>query len=441
MAKIYTDFQPANLMSFAKSFARLNGQPLDKSEIWYSLAEAQAYATTDAAYVGQILAVIDAENNTVSFYGIQNANGELVEVGSGNVDEVISLVEDLEAKIGAEATENSAATGLYKLLADLASNVDTKVNAEDVYTKDETDLAIESAIAQLDHLKRKIVNSLDEINVNDEDAHLYIYMVPTGLQYEDDKYDEYIVINKTIEKVGSWEVNLDNYATKDDLNEKVNKDENARLMTIAEGEKLAAIEAGAQVNLFDNVSEHFNIDNNQLNLNDLPISKITNLQDLLNKKVNAQDGYTLLSPDDQKKLAALVVGDDNNLEISGKVNADNVDGLAEWLNKNAGNIVGLSEKNLTEELYTKLDESIFISSVDTEQLNVSNGHLSVLAIDKSKVTGLEDALNAKANQVDLVNLSTTVDDLAKSLNNYVSKVTYDEDITEIRDILTWKEMD
>ena len=441
MAKIYTDFQPANLMSFAKSFARLNGQPLDKSEIWYSLAEAQAYATTDAAYVGQILAVIDAENNTVSFYGIQNANGELVEVGSGNVDEVVSLIEDLEAKIGAEATEDSEATGLYKLLADLASNVDTKVNAEDVYTKDETDLAIESAIAQLDHLKRKIVNSLDEINVNDEDAHLYIYMVPTGLQYEDDKYDEYIVINKTIEKVGSWEVNLDNYATKDDLNEKVNKDENARLMTIAEGEKLAAIEAGAQVNLFDNVSEHFNIDNNQLNLNDLPISKITNLQDLLNKKVNAQDGYTLLSPDDQKKLAALVVGDDNNLEISGKVNADNVDGLAEWLNKNAGNIVGLSEKNLTEELYTKLDESIFISSVDTEQLNVSNGHLSVLAIDKSKVTGLEDALNAKANQVDLVNLSTTVDDLAKSLNNYVSKATYDEDIAEIRDILTWKEMD
>lgn len=440
MAKIYTDFQPANLMSFAKSFARLNGQPLDKSEIWYNLAEAQAYAATDAAYVGQILAVVDAENNTVSFYGIQNANGELVEVGSGNVDEIVSLVEDLESKIGAEATEDSKATGLYKLLADLASNVDTKVDAKDVYTKDETDLAIESAIAQLDHLKRKIVNSLDEINVNDEDAHLYIYMVPTGLQYEDDKYDEYIVINKTIEKVGSWEVNLDNYATKDDLNEKVNKDENARLMTIAEGEKLAAIEAGAQVNLFDNVSEHFSIDNNQLNLNDLPISKITNLQDLLNKKVNAQDGYTLLSPDDQKKLAALVVGDDNNLEISGKVNADNVDGLAEWLNKNAGNIVGLSEKNLTEELYTKLDESIFISSVDTEQLNVSNGHLSVLAIDKSKVTGLEDALNAKANQVDLVNLSTTVDDLAKSLNNYVSKATYDEDIAEIRDNLTWKEM-
>jgi hypothetical protein len=52
MAKIYNDFQPANLMSFAKSFARLNGQPLDKSEIWYNLADAQDYAATEAAYVG-----------------------------------------------------------------------------------------------------------------------------------------------------------------------------------------------------------------------------------------------------------------------------------------------------------------------------------------------------------------------------------------------------
>jgi hypothetical protein len=30
----------------------------------------------------------------------------------------------------------------------------------------------------------------------------------------------------------------------------------------------------------------------------LPISKITNLEDELNKKVNAKEGFTLLSPDD-----------------------------------------------------------------------------------------------------------------------------------------------
>ena len=91
MAKIYNDFQPANLMSFAKSFARLNGQPLDKSEIWYSLAEAQAYAATDAAYVGQTLAVIDSENKNVVFYGIQDAEGTLKEVGSAPVGDNLSI--------------------------------------------------------------------------------------------------------------------------------------------------------------------------------------------------------------------------------------------------------------------------------------------------------------------------------------------------------------
>ena len=91
MAKIYNDFQPVNLVSFAKSFARLNGQPLDKSEIWYSLAEAQAYAATEAAYVGQILAVIDTENNKVVFYGVQDVSGTLKEVGSTPVGDELSI--------------------------------------------------------------------------------------------------------------------------------------------------------------------------------------------------------------------------------------------------------------------------------------------------------------------------------------------------------------
>lgn len=91
MAKIYNDFQPTNLLSFAKSFSRLNGQPLDKSEIWYDLTEAQAYAATEAAYVGQILAVIDTENNKVIFYGIQDTLGTLKEVGSTPMGDELSI--------------------------------------------------------------------------------------------------------------------------------------------------------------------------------------------------------------------------------------------------------------------------------------------------------------------------------------------------------------
>lgn len=102
MAKIYghndaVDFAAKNLITFNGSFARGAGQPLDKTAIWYpkdgvsGYNRALAYAATDAAYVGQELAVIDvtyAEDGTtvtgtsVKFYGIQDAAGTLKELGA-----------------------------------------------------------------------------------------------------------------------------------------------------------------------------------------------------------------------------------------------------------------------------------------------------------------------------------------------------------------------
>ena len=315
--------------------------------------------------------------------------------------------------------------------------LETKANIADVYTKEEVNnkvtTEINAAISKADHLQRKIVNSLEEINTNAIDAHLYIYMIPTGLQQDDDKYDEYMVINGIIEKVGSWEVDLTNYATKDEVSTKIDKDENARLMTLAEGNKLATIEQGAQVNLFDELSEHFSIENRKLNLNDLPVSKIINLQQLLDNKVNIQEGYTLLSPDDQKKLAALVIGENDDLAISGKVNADNVEGLDEWLEKNSGTQKGLSENNLTDDLYNKLYDGLLIKSIDTNHLALSQeGKLSVNKIDLTQVTGLEEALAAKASTATVNTLQSKLDGISATVEQH------NADIAEIKDILTWK---
>ena len=80
MANFYKNFTSDTLMSFGKSFARLNGQPLDKSAIWYSLEEAQAYAATGSAYVGQPVAVIDETNLKTTLY-IVGANSTLEQVG------------------------------------------------------------------------------------------------------------------------------------------------------------------------------------------------------------------------------------------------------------------------------------------------------------------------------------------------------------------------
>jgi len=61
----------------------------------------------------------------------------------------------------------------------------------------------------------------------------------------------------------------------------------------------------------------------------------------------------------------LVIGDDNNLEVSGTVNADNVKGLDTWISENANKIPGLSENNFTDEMKIKLVDNLFISSVET----------------------------------------------------------------------------
>ena len=104
------------------------------------------------------------------------------------------------------------------------NNLTVKIN--NTYTKAE----VEEKIAAAPHLKRKKVSSKEEIDLAAADADQYIYMIPTGFEGEDNKYDEYIVIEtkviddegietviKAIERVGTWEVDLSEYDKKDDV--------------------------------------------------------------------------------------------------------------------------------------------------------------------------------------------------------------------------------
>ena len=91
-------------------------------------------------------------------------------------------------------------------------------------TKTEVNTLIEEKIVEADHLRRVIVDNKEAIDENADDALLYIYMVPSGLEEDDNKYYEYVVLEaedgtRTIERVGSWEVNLDAYALKSSVEE------------------------------------------------------------------------------------------------------------------------------------------------------------------------------------------------------------------------------
>lgn len=449
-------------LAFSTSFNPTSAFPIDARSYFESLEAAQNAARTAQAvgskdsvyYFGQSLVVV--EDDLATFYIIQPDGSLSPASGSqGSSIEVNSKQFEFDSS-GNLSLKGFSQAALGNLLSVGTDGTLTYIAPIDAYTKAETDEKIKTAISNSEHIKRKIVASTSEIEeymTGHEDADQYIFMVPTGLEAEANKYEEYIVIEVTdsegiatkyIEKVGSWEVNLEEYAKTSEVDaklaQKVDVQDGSRLMTNAEGEKLSGIENGAQANVIQSVSNDFSIISDegkslvkQLQLNNLAISKIIGLQDALDKKVNSQDGYGLLSPTDKEKLDKLVVGDDG-LEISGKVNAENVQGLAEWLTAHASNTKGLSENNLTDDLFNKLSSSILITSVEDSQFQVNSGKLQIKAVEQSAVTGLVETLNQKASIAKV----TEVENALNSLKTTVEQHT--ADIADINERLTWQDI-
>lgn len=70
---------------------------------------------------------------------------------------------------------------------------------------------VAAAVAGASHLKRKKVASVDAIDTSAADADQYIYMVAKAGAKNGDKYDEYMVLDGEVEKVGDWAVDLSGF--------------------------------------------------------------------------------------------------------------------------------------------------------------------------------------------------------------------------------------
>lgn len=89
------DFAAGNLMTFAKSFSAMNGQPLDNREVWYDRAALEAAAQGTTMYVGQKVTFVDVENQKVYQYSVQ-LDGTLKEIGVAPVSDGATIAVDTE---------------------------------------------------------------------------------------------------------------------------------------------------------------------------------------------------------------------------------------------------------------------------------------------------------------------------------------------------------
>lgn len=318
-------------LDWAFPFQRTGAFPLDRSALFSSLADATAYAAGDgsdsrelggSSYVGQIISVL--EDSTVNAYLITNERKLLRLAATAASGDLNSDIEELQNALD-ELTDKIA----------------------DTYTKSEADNAIAAAIAKAPHMKRKAVADVAAIEAEKDaaDALEYIYMVPSGLKDEDNKYYEYIIVEesdedsgtvRSIERVGSWEVSLKDYATLTYVNEELEKKANAdttynktevdnriaeALESATGGESAASVKAqleayktsndekvnknaedikansdaiteinnsiadleiNAEKNFINAVSEDFTVSTERvLSLNDVAIAKVTGLQEAL----------------------------------------------------------------------------------------------------------------------------------------------------------------
>ena len=264
------------------------------------------------------------ENNQFILGWFEPISEEILNL-KNNFDELENFFNDLKAVVGDK--ENNS--GLF-----------FELNKTEDSLKNEIDLKISQALLSIGSLKRVIVSSIDDIDIQAEDSEQYIYMIADENSINGiDRYQEYVVINfdgvKQIERLGTWETNLDNYVQKNDL-------------------------------LFSTLDEiNFEVKDKKLILKDISISKITNLENILNS-INYEDGKTLSSND------------------------------------------------FTDDLFNKLSNILEINSVNENEFEIKNNQLNILSIQPNQVNGLSVLLEEK---VSINRLETELNSITSKIEN------------------------
>ena len=165
---------------------------------------------------------------------------------------------------------------------------------------------------------------------------------------------------------------------------------------------------------------------------------------------------TLVTPEDREKLNALVLDEDGSgVEISGTVNAENVEGLGTWITTH-GNIYiqNLNEDHLSNTVLDKLnyitsvtDNLIVIDgkldlskSVSDTLSSVNSGEFNFIKTVNTDIFKVSDAGNLDLIFIPINTLTPVLGDFTK-LPNYTNGFKLSDENSNIYDILTWSEIE
>lgn len=127
-----------NFMGLPMNIQRGNPIPLDDSSVYYDKTTMETYAKSGAtAYVGQIITLVNEASKTCEAYMISNEAGTLVKLAqttatgdlATDVTTLKGQVDSLIEQVGSAAVEGTAASGLYKLIADVEAAANNKVSS------------------------------------------------------------------------------------------------------------------------------------------------------------------------------------------------------------------------------------------------------------------------------------------------------------------------
>ena len=258
-----------DLLVQLKAFARAGALPLDATEVQDSKAAAEAYIKTPNAYAGQTLKVL--EGGKYVSYVIDGEPGNLtlskVGVDQSQLKQFVKIVDALPESgqeqgviyinttdrkgsiwngsgwvtVFDEAELEKVSEKVTTLESTVAGKADKATTLEgygitDSMTATQINEAISTAIGKAEHLKRIIVDSLPEVGTADANA---IYMLKKE-QGENQKFEEYMVINSAWEKIGDSAVDLSGYSTTEQMNQAISTAKQEAITTAAEDAKTKA---------------------------------------------------------------------------------------------------------------------------------------------------------------------------------------------------------